>query len=242
MSATIAAPLASRELRVRDDLNRESLPQTHRDPNRKVAWMNAICGSVLVVGVLLTKEPAAIAFSPQPIDTAPVVIPEFIPDNTPKVQQAEEQPDETTEPNLDTPALPTVVVADASKVTFAVEIKGPTVAAADYRYVPPPPRNPPSALPKPSAPAGPQIFHGTETDGGTYPKGAYPIDAQRRRETGEVRIYVAVTEEGLPEKVEVRIPSGSFTLDRDAVSWVKRWRWPKGGRREYIVPYEYRLN
>jgi TonB family protein len=61
-----------------------------------------------------------------------------------------------------------------------------------------------------------------------------------RRETGEVQLYVVVTEEGAPEKVEVRISSGLPVLDRSSRQHVKNfWRWPAGAKREYLVPIEF---
>jgi hypothetical protein len=56
MSATAAAPVTEHDYRVHDDLNRESLPQTQRDPTRKIAWTNAICATVLGVGIFFHSE------------------------------------------------------------------------------------------------------------------------------------------------------------------------------------------
>jgi len=62
MSASIAS--STEQYRVHSDLNLESLPQSNRDPNRKVWWMNSLAASVLGIGVFLTKEPAEFAFKP----------------------------------------------------------------------------------------------------------------------------------------------------------------------------------
>ena len=239
MSATAVQPLTSSRLRVADDLNRESLPQTHRDPLRKVTWMNAVCASVLTVGILLTKKPAQLLFHPEIVDSTPVMIPEFVPDTTPQIEQPQDQVEETTEQSEPTPAVATVVVANSADVAFAVPVNGPTVLAKDFKYVPPPPRIAPKSLP--SRPSGPTLFTGdAKKDGGYYPKVDYPRDAMLRRETGEVRLYVVVSPDGTPEKVEVKDSSGFFSLDRVALAGVRRlWHWPPGERREYIVPIEF---
>jgi TonB family protein len=235
---TMTSP-APGALRVTDDLNRESLPQTHRDPIRKVVWMNAVCSSVLAVGLVLTKKPAEYAFHPELIESAPVIIPQFVPDPTPPKEVVEQDMQDTTEPDAVAPVAPTVVVADPSKVAYAVPVSGPVVTTTDYRYVPPPPRT--TSRPKP--PAGPLLFRGgPSSDGGYYPKVEYPRDALLRHESGEVRLYAVVNEDGSLEKLEVNVPSGSATLDRSALQGVKKfWRWPAGGRREYIIPIEFRL-
>lgn len=242
MSASALTGMPSSAMRVVDDLYRESLPQTHRDPLRKVTWMNAVCASVLTVGILLTKKPAEMVFHPEVIDSTPMVIPEFVPDTNPQVPQPQEQVEESTDTPADAPVIAAVVVADPSKVSFAVPVVGPTTQAVDYRYVPPPPRVEQRAAP--SRPSGPTEFKGgASNDGGSYPKPEYPRDSLIRRESGLVRLYVVVSEDGGPEKVEIREPSGFFGLDRAAVACVKRyWRWPAGPRREYIVPIDFTLH
>lgn len=238
MSATAAAPVTDHDYRVQDDLNRESLPQSQRDPTRKVAWTNAICAAVLGVGVLFHAEARRFEFRAEVVDSLPVEIPEFVPEVTPP--QTQDKPDEEPPDQVnEAPAVPTVVVPDSAKVNYAVQVSGPTVVAKDFTYVPPPPRNPPKKLA--SAPTGPQMFRGgASTDGGTYPDVPYPRDALMRRETGEVQLYVVVTEDGAPEKVEVRISSGSPVLDRSSRQHVQKyWRWPAGPRREYLVPIEF---
>jgi TonB family protein len=223
--------------RVQDDLNRESLPQTQRDPSRKIAWANAICATVLGVGVFFHSEVRRFEFHADMVEALPVVIPEFVPEVTPPPQQ-DIQDEDKTDQVTDAPVDPVVVAADPSKVNFAVTVNGPTVTATDFRYAPPPPR----ITQRPtSAPSGPTVFRGgSSTDGGSYPDAPYPRDALMRRETGEVQLYVVVAEDGTAEKVEVRISSGSPTLDRTSRAHVlKYWHWPAGPRREYLVPIEY---
>jgi TonB family protein len=228
--------MAAREHRVQDDLNLESLPRSQRDPERKIAWTNAICVTVLGIGIFLRREAQQFAFKAEMVESAPVVIPEFIPE--PPAAQEEVVVDQS-EPPPEAAAVPVVVAADPSKVSFAVPVSGPTVKAADFKYVPPPPR----VTQRPSAPSGPAIFRGgASTDGGFYEKPPYPRDALLRREQGDLQLYVVVGEDGAPTEVSVRVSSGSVTLDNNSRSFVKKyWRWPAGPRREFLVPLEYHI-
>lgn len=241
MSVTAVHSLSSPSLRVTDDLNRESLPQTHYDPLRKVTWMNAVCASVLTIGILLTKKPAELLFHPEIVDNTPVAIPVFTPDNAPQIQTPQDQTEDTSEPNDPTPVVATVVAPANANVAFEVPVNGPTIVAKDFRYVPPPPRVAPKTLP--SRPSGPQVFSGSaRNDGGFYPKVEFPRDALLRHETGTTTLYVVVAPDGTPEKIEIKETSGSFSLDRAASSGVKRlWHWPAGERREFLVPIEFVL-
>lgn len=139
MSASIAS--STGQHRLHSDLNRESLPQSNRDPNRKVWWMNSLCASVLGIGVFLTKEPAEFAFRPVAPET-PMQI-EVVQPQVEILQQVDRQevPDEPMEEVEVAVIQPIVVAADSSKVAFAVEVKGPTVTSADMRKVAPPRRS-----------------------------------------------------------------------------------------------------
>lgn len=235
MSLSAAAPLAPRDHRVHDDLNLESLPRSQRDPERKIAWTNAICVTVLGIGIFLRREAQQYSFKPDMVESAPVAIPVFIPEPP---QTQEEVVVDQNEPPPEAAMVPVVVAADASKVNFAVPITGPTVKAADFKYAPPPPR-----LTQRPTSSGPTIFRGgASTDGGFYDQPPYPRDALLRKEQGEVQLYVVVSEDGTPAEVSVRISSGSPTLDRNSLSFVRKyWRWPAGPRREFLVPLEYHL-
>ncbi len=236
MSLTAATPTASREYRVQDDLNLESLPQTQRDPSRKITWANAICATVLGIGLFLRRDAQQFNFKPELVESAPVVIPEFVPEPPPTVEQvAEDKPEEQTEAAV----VPVVVAPDASKVNFAVPVTGPTVKATDFKYAGPPPR----VTQRPSQASGPTVFRGGPSgDGGFYEKPPYPRDALLRKEQGELQLYVVVGEDGTPLEVSTRVSSGSPTLDRESIKFVKRyWRWPAGPRREFLVPLEYHL-
>ena len=235
MSLTAAPPTASPEYRVQDDLNRESLPQTQHDPSRKIAWTNAICTTVLGIGLLLRREAQQFNFKPELVESAPVVIPEFVPEPP---QQDEQVTEDKAEEQPEAAVVPVVVAPDASKVNFAVPVTGPTVKATDFKYAGPPPR-----VTQRSTQSGPTVFRGGPSgDGGFYEKPPYPRDALLRKEQGDVQLFVVVGEDGTPLEVSTRVSSGSPTLDRESIKFVKRyWRWPAGPRREFLVPLEYHL-
>ena len=243
MSATIAVPGPSHSTGVQDDLNRESLPRSQRDPGRKVAWTNAVCFSVLAVGILLRQDAQQFIFRPAPVEPPPVLIQEFIPEQ--KLETVEQVPeDQPSEQPVDAPVIPTLVAPENAKVNFVVEVNGPTITRADISKIGPPPRETRKAAP---AKTGPTLFRGdTGTDGGFYPKPTYPRDALQRRESGEVQAYVEVAEDGSTAKIEIRVSSGSRTLDRALLNQIRNlWRWPASpgvAVRQYLVPFEFKIN
>ena len=243
MSATIAVPGPSHSTGVQDDLNRESLPRSQRDPGRKVAWTNAVCFSVLAVGILLRQDAQQFIFRPAPVEPPPVLIQEFIPEQ--KMETVEQVPeDQPAEQPVDAPVIPTLVAPESAKVNFVVEVTGPTITRADISKIGPPPRETRKAAP---AKTGPTLFRGdTGTDGGFYPKPTYPRDALQRRESGEVQAYVEVAEDGSTAKIEIRVSSGSRTLDRALLNQIRNlWRWPAlpgVAVRQYLVPFEFKIN
>ncbi len=235
MSLTAAPPTASREYRVQDDLNLESLPQTQRDPSRKIAWANAICATVLGIGLFLRRDAQQFNFKPELVESAPVVIPEFVPEPPHQDEQVvEDKPEEQTEAAV----VPVVVAPDPSKVNFAVPVTGPTVKATDFKYAGPPPRTT-----QRSGPSGPQVIHaGDSADGGSYPQPDYPREALLRRETGSGEVYIEVDADGALTKAEIRISSGSPVLDRAALTAVrKKWKFPPGGVRTFRWPFEFTM-
>ena len=59
---------------------------------------------------------------------------------------------------------------------------------------------------------------------------------------GTQLVLAVVDEQGNPETVDIKDPSGSNILDKDAQQWVKtHWRWEPGEKRRYFVPFTYKL-
>jgi len=232
------------QYRITSELNRQCLPSSERDPNRKVAWMNAICLAVLGVGVLMTKEPAELAFKPelyeppQTIVLAPPVEPETLPEieelrpeDLPDLQEVSQQPSVV------------VVAADATQVPFAIPVVGATLVSSDLRQV----SAPPKLLVVPKAPQLMVLKYSERGNYGNLPWPTdrdYPPEAKTRRQTGDVIMIIEVGADGGPPRdVVVEKGSGSEYLDLHARDWVRtRWKFnPAGAAKRYKFMFSYQL-
>ena len=119
----------------------------------------------------------------------------------------------------------------------------------------------PAAATRPSAPGGiPSTQTGPSTlpsgkPGGTgplstasgsgkgrFPQPSYPAAARRSGLQGNVRLAITVEAGGLPSSVSVVSSSGHAMLDAAARDQVqRRWRWPAGGVRQFIIPVRFVL-
>lgn len=238
MSASLAS--STEQYRVHSDLNLESLPQSNRDPYRKVWWMNSLAASVLGIGVFLTKEPAEFVFKPVAPE-APMQI-EVVQPQVEILKQVE-QPEVSEEPVEEVEVAviqPIVVAADSSKVAFAVEVKGPTVTSADMRKVAPPPAI--VQRPKvPSAISGPIVLRFGEQG---IPKMQYPPEAERANIQGRFKLKFTVGLDGTLGEFEVLESSGASLLEREAKKHVRRFAnfGPSDKPREFLMEFEFKLN
>ncbi len=244
MNATVAAPHMP-PYRLTSDLNRECLPSSEKDPNRKVAWMNAICLSVLLVGVAMTKQPAQLAFvpelyqTPQPIDIIKPQEPQTPP-------QVEELKPEDIQDSEETPRFQPVVVvaADPSKVPVAIPVVGATAVSSDIRQVSAPPKL--LIVPKP-APAPLILKYAERGSYGDLPWPTdrdYPTEAKSRKESGDVIMVIDVGPDGgAPTDVTIEKSSNSSYLDAHARDWVRtRWKFkPIGERKRFKFMFSYQL-
>jgi protein TonB len=169
---------------------------------------------------------------------------------------AEEKPPEpmpVEQPDIEIPPLPAIV----SPLTppEMVELNPLETPAPERPQV----MKSPSSKPKPQAETGRKMppqntGGGTQTGGvgapalftgggsGRFPSPVYPAAARANRDQGTVKLLVTVEANGLPSSVTVLASSGSGTLDnaaRDQIS--RRWRWPAGETRRYIVPVKFVL-
>jgi TonB family protein len=234
-----AATTGFPEYRVISDLNRECLPSSERDPDRKIAWMNAICLSILGIGILMTKEPAQMAFVPEVYDP-PQEIQILEPQTLPPEEIRELKPEEMTDLPEVAPAEVVVVALDPSKVLFAVPVINATVASADLRQVSAPAR----LVVPPKAPSGPVLLRFGKNEYGDFPPPqTYPPEALARREVGSVILILkAGPDGGPPEEVTIEKSSGSSYLDIAARDWVRsKWRFFPGKAGLYRREFEYTL-
>jgi protein TonB len=87
----------------------------------------------------------------------------------------------------------------------------------------------------------PQMFTGG-AGGGRFPAPSYPASARSAGLQGSLRLTVTVEASGLPGAVSVSSSSGHAILDNAARDHIqRRWRWPAGEVRRYIVPVKFVL-
>lgn len=109
-----------------------------------------------------------------------------------------------------------------------------------------PTTRPPARIPSSTVGGGtgtasaPVLFGGGGT--GRFPLPPYPSEARRRGIEGNVMLRVEVSEGGRPDVPRIESSSGSSSLDRAAVEWIRaRWRWEPGPVRHYRIPISYQI-
>lgn len=248
-SATVKpAPTPAPEYRLRSEIAMACLPSSQRDPGRRVMWVNAICAFVLATGVIGIKAPLNLVLRRAVVEEAPIVPVEFTPppvsNQTPQDQQ--DVPRDST-PDVAPPAVvqPVAVVADESMVPFAVPTVGPTVVALRPQEASaPPPRPVVAAPPAPAVNTGPRSFRvGEGSNEGIFaPQPEYPADARRKGIEGTVKLEIEVNDDGSVGEVRKLVPSGSFVLDNNTISWVKRrWKFPPGKKQILHTEFVYQM-
>lgn len=223
------------------------LPQSQSDPGRGVMWVNAVCAFFLFTGLVGIKAPLNLVLRRAMVEETTVIPVEFTP--PPAVTPPAEQPEQPSqEPQADAPPLavvqPVVVVADPSTVAFAVPVPGPTIEARRPQEAAAPPVRTVAAPPAPPVNTGPRAFRvGDGGDEGIFaPQPEYPADARRKGIEGTVKLEIEVNDDGTVGEVRKLIPSGSFVLDNNTITWVKRrWRFPAGKKQVLHTEFVYQM-
>ncbi len=110
----------------------------------------------------------------------------------------------------------------------------------------------PSRSPQGQPPTGNAIARSGETGQGSvkstgnqkgrFPQPAYPAAARRAGFQGTVALTVQVNDAGFPTSVELSRSSGHASLDSAAKEGIRRrWRWPSGNARNFLVPIRFVL-
>jgi len=214
------------------------LPQEFRDPNRKLAWANAICSLFLLVGIAGLKAPRISGQSPaKTTELLPVLL---VPEEHPQKPQELKTPDtlETiAEVPIDQPVVATVVAVNANAVAFSVPVAGPVILSPARLAAAGPATNRVAASPK-STPYIP-----SEADWGGH-KLEYPPLATRRGYQGRVVLDIVVTPSGEVSSVMVHESSGYQILDDAAVEHVRKYlhlRNPPGETRLHTLDMLFQL-
>lgn len=235
------------EYRLRSEIALACLPQSQSDPGRNVMWVNAVCAFFLFTGVVGIKAPLHLVLQRAPLEETTVIPVEFTP--PPAVTAPTESPEQPSlEPQVDVapPAVvqPVVVVADPSTVPFAVPVVGPTIEASRPQEAVAPPVRTVAAPPAPPVNTGPRSFRVGEggNEGIFAPQPEYPADARRKGIEGTVKLEIEVNDDGSVGEVRKLIPSGSFVLDNNTITWVKRrWKFPAGKKQVLHTEFVYQM-
>lgn len=161
-------------------------------------------------------------------------------DESPELQSVEE-------PDIEIPPLPAIqtplVPPEMIELTPLDESPPPSVVARQDPAQPKSPFEPrrtPASNPGAEAAGAATTFTGGGS--GRFPPPTYPLLARANREQGIVKVLVMVEANGLPSSVTIQSSSGYPTLDNAARDQItRRWRWPVGGVRHYIVPVRFIL-
>ena len=155
---------------------------------------------------------------------------------------------ETKEEDIEIPTLPEITPPltppEMVEITPLDEVRElPRPKPVKMKPAPRPPSRPASATGSNNAVNGssPETFNRAGI-AGRFPDPAYPASARAARQQGTVRLLVTVEASGIPSSVEITSSSGSGALDsaaRDAIS--RRWRWPAGSVRKFIIPIRFVL-
>jgi TonB family protein len=182
-----------------------------------------------------------------------VMIQDFVPpaasDDTPTEATKEESKEDLEIPPLPevTPPLTPPEMVELTPLEEIHEMPKPKVQEKKPEPAKPKPSSPPRPEAKPSSNNGgtgssssPVVFKGGGS--GRFPSPAYPASARSAKQQGVVRLLVTVEASGIPSSVTVSDSSGFASLDSAAKDTVqRRWRWPAGDVRKYIVPVRFVL-
>jgi TonB family protein len=212
-SVAMGAAELSHGYRLTSDIAQFCLPDSSRDANRRLAYVNSICFLFLVIGLIGFQQPKVVQKELPPLpEIVPVVYtpPEEQP--KPEPQPQPDEPEPQPQNVVDMPKIATVVAADPSQVKFAIPVQGPVIfAPAQFAA-------PPATPPKPTTRTVQKL---TDAVGGTRPNPPYPRSALEQRQEGTVIVVITVNPDGSIQAVEVKKSSGYFTLDRHVVNWIK---------------------
>ena len=209
--------IQTRTYALRSDLAQFCLPAVNRDANRKLAYVNSICLLFLAIGVAGLNPAKLEQKTPQPVqEFVPVDIVQPVEPPKSEPPPEEREPEQPADTPVEMPQVVTVVAADPSQVNFAVPVEGPVVFAP-ARLAQAPPTLPPKA-----SDSKPIKFTGT--DGGVYPRSAYPAWARRPDQPLEATatLIITVNPDGSVQSVDIQTHTGSIRVVNYQVEWIKK--------------------
>lgn len=217
------------------------------------AWVAGVALAMCIIGSYGAMQPllppsGEVLSTPDASEE--VTLEQFAPPETAAAEKAEEQPVEQVDLEIPPPPVILTPLTPPEMVKLTpLETPPPLV---EKTVAPKPKTEKPQPEPKrATAPAKSgneggngaiTTFSGGGGGSGRFPSPTYPAFAKSARQQGSVRLLVTVEADGTPSSVNVETTSGFSLLDsaaRDQVS--RRWRWPAGAVRRYIVPVRFIL-
>ena len=220
------------------------------------AWLSGLAVAMLTLGTYGARQPLLPPLPEVFTTTADSIeVMDFQPPAEAPAEAQAEQPEEQPppEPEVEIPSLPEI-----TPPLTPPEV--PELVPMDQPPPPPLPKEKPPERKKDPQPRPAQRRTSTNTGassstgtsstptlfsgggGGRFPEPSYPASARASRTQGTVRLLITVEESGLPSSVDVTSSSGSAALDGAASDHIRRrWRWPSGPTRRYIVPICFQL-
>ena len=214
------------------------------------AWTTGIALVFLGIGMhgaATPLMPEGAAPVTQMVPGAEVLLEEFTPPAAFTADQARPESEEPVE-QIEIPPLPEITAPLTPPEMAELTPLEPIIEKTTPPVVKPPGAKPeerrPATQPRPeSTPGGggaPAMFTGGGS--GRFSPPYYPASARSAGLQGSLRLLVTVEASGLPSAVTVTASSGHAILDSAARDHVqRRWRWPAGEVRRYIVPIRFVL-
>lgn len=220
-------------------------------------WLSGLALAMLAVGTYGALQPLLPAQAEvcAAVDDT-ITITDFQPPAAapaaPREEAAETPPG--PEPEIEIPPLPEMIspLTPPEVAELTPEDRPPQAPLQAPKRTPQPQPRPQSRHPASTAPTSttsssaagtggaPTLFTGAGS--GRFPQPTYPLGARNAHVQGSVRLLVMVEASGIPSSVEITSSSGSSLLDRAAADCIsRRWRWPSGPVRRYIVPIRFQL-
>ena len=208
--------------------------------DRRLAWVNAICVSCLVIGLIgLKPRTLVVTQRPGPAEeaVATVIEPTVVPVQTLTAESASSDHPELGDPHFAGPVI--AVTLNSPAVAFPVPTVGNVLVP--IRLAQPPPAQPVNgAVPLRSAKL--ESLEATGTTG-RRPAPTYPPESLRAQEQGTVLLLIEVDSDGHVGRVTITESSGYRRLDQAAVEAVKQFWYfgPGQGARLYESPFVFQI-
>ena len=208
--------------------------------DQRLAWVNALCLSCLVIGLIgLKPRTLVVTQRPGPAEeaVATVIEPMVVPLQKGTAESALDHP---SEPGGSHSAGPVIAVTlNSPAVAFPVPTVGNILVPIGLAQ--PPPAHPLNG----AVPLHSEKLESLGTTGiaGSRPAPAYPPESLRAQEQGTVLLLIEVDAAGQVSRVTITESSGHRRLDQAAVEAVKQFWYfgPGQGSRLYESPVVFQL-